>query len=170
MTTALGRVEQVIKLLQSNPLYALVQGEALTNLQQMRALLQAQLDKPGGDAGLAGKKQDDLIQKVATLDASSKANKEAIQDSKRTLAERLAETKRETARGASSTVSALQGGLAATRGAIERNRAIVTTDVKVYVTAGAVSKSVHVSNRHGPSNGSAGGGHGFGSGGAFGGH
>ncbi len=51
--------------------------------------------------------------------------------------------------------------------AVRQSRPIVTTDVRVYVTAAGVTKSTTEQTRYGPGNGSAGGGDG---GGAFGGH
>lgn len=144
LQTALAGVNQGITDLQSNPLHALVQGEALTTLQQMRADLTAQIQRVEALKDQANRTKDDTV--AASNKTTTAAN----------------ETKREASRGLALVKSATNDGASRVASAVRQSRPIITTNVKVVVTAAGVSKSITTQERYGPGNGSSGGGSGGG--------
>lgn len=129
LRTALSAVNTGINDLQSNPLHALVQGEALTTLQGMRADLATQITRVEALKTQADRTKDDTVS--ATTKVQQATN----------------ETKRETTRGTSMIGSSVRSGTSQVVGAIARNRPVVTTIVNVSATH--VSKTVNVTKRYG---------------------
>lgn len=173
---ALSGVEQGIHDLEFNPLNVLVQGEALDKLRGMQTSLKTQI------AGLAGGSTtavetakgnvfgpEGLGQSITDSQAAAaeKVTTEVEGMKGRIATDLAAQTQAIGAAATSTSGAATSAGntaAAASRsagyqvaGAIAANRPIVTTDVKVYVTAGEVTKSITTQDRVGPANGSAGG-------------
>lgn len=90
-------------------------------------------------------------------DQANRTKDDTVAASEKTTRAAL-ETKREAGRGLSLVNSATRAGASQVASAVRNSRPIITTNVKVTVTAGAVSKSVSQQARYGPANGSHGGG------------
>jgi len=140
LRTAMAGVDQGIKDLSSNPLYALVQGEALDNLRSMKTSLAAQIANTTGGSGNVKEDRNKPVEPVAPAVAklrtefmsnianlrkglegkgdktitSVEAAKAAVNASKDRLTAAAAETKRETSRGAMLTASASRLGASQT--------------------------------------------------------
>lgn len=134
LKVALAGVDQGIRDLQSNPLHALVQGEALTTLQTMRSDLTGQIDKLDALKEQANRTKDDTV-------AATERVKRAAD-----------ETKREAGRGLAIVNNATRGVAPPIVSAIYANRPIVNVDIDVSATH--VSKTVTTTTRYGPSGGS----------------
>lgn len=172
LRTALAGVNQGITDLSSNPLYALVQGEALDNLRSMKASLESALNSRGHEG--AGFRPDDATTPVVTEIGTLRKNMETsngivadrVSETTRETSRGLAivdtgvskataaalETKRETTRGAALTAATTRTGSASVVGAIYANRPIISTTVNVNATT--VTKTYTVKERYGPSGGS----------------
>jgi hypothetical protein len=149
LKTALAGVDQGIRDLQSNPLHALVQGEALTTLQGMRS---------------------DLTTRIEQVEAQSRKTKDDTVASVNKVKAAANETKRETTRGIaqarasaattqqvtrSANLSAAQMQANATNAAAARIvGAIFAARPVVNVTQ--VTRNTTIQNRYGPGNGSSG--------------
>lgn len=94
---------------------------------------------------------------AALRDQANRTKDDTVAASNKTTTAAL-ETKREAGRGLSLVNSATRAGASQVASAVRNSRPIITTNVKVTVTAGAVSKSVSQQARYGPANGSHGGG------------
>lgn len=94
---------------------------------------------------------------AALRDQANRTKDDTVAASEKTTRAAL-ETKREAGRGLSLVNSATRAGASQVASAVRNSRPIITTNVKVTVTAGAVSKSVSQQARYGPANGSHGGG------------
>jgi TP901 family phage tail tape measure protein len=134
LRTALSGVNQGISDLQSNPLHALVQGDALTSLQSMRSDLTSQIAKLDRLREQADRTKDD------TVAAQNRTRDAAI------------ETKRETSRSGGIIAATNRQGSASVVNAIYANRPIVTTIVNVSATT--VEKTTIVNKRYGSTSGS----------------
>jgi TP901 family phage tail tape measure protein len=136
LRTALSAVDTGIERLQSNPLHALVQGEALTSLQSMRSDLTEQIGKLDRLRDQADRTKDDTV-------AATERVKTAAQ-----------ETKRETTRGASQTSAATRnagvGIEAAVRASRDNWRISVTNNISA---TGVTSTSVKAERAGGPAAG-----------------
>lgn len=142
LRTALSGVNDGINSLQSNPLLTLVQGDALNTLKTMQGDIAAQIARIDALKDQSNRTKDD------TVAATNKVKTAQT------------ETKRETGRGLSIVNQSTRSGASMVASAVRQSRPIITTNVKVSVTAASVSKEVTVQNRYGPGNGSAGGGSG----------
>lgn len=153
LNTALGGVEQGIANLQSNPLYALVQGDALTTLKQMQTDLKAAIAAKGGAGG-----SDKGEQKLSDIIAASKDVKSQVISSGKLQQIAQLDTKRETAASASkvssTTRSATAAGASMVASAVRASRPMITTNVSVSVGVGSISKKVTQQKRVGKPYGS----------------
>lgn len=162
LKTALSGVEQGIKDLKSNPLFVLVQGDALTQLEQMRAEISAALTTSGANPGKArddlvpatkegtqaaardAAKQAGLISRVqASVDAEKAATVAGLEGTK-SATNSVGRDARDAGTRAAGSTDRASGNIVA---AIHANRPIITTNVNV--TATTVTKSVTVQNRSG---------------------
>lgn len=168
LNTALGGVEQGIRDLQSNPLNALVQGDALTTLQQMQTDLKAAIAAKNSPAAkgvpsavahsAAPGKSDKGEQKLSDIIASTKSVKSQVISSGKLQQIAQMDTKRETAASASkvssTTRSATAAGASLVASAVRSSRPIITTNVSVSVGVGSVTKKVTQQKRVGKPYGS----------------
>lgn len=168
LNTALGGVEQGIRDLQSNPLNALVQGDALTTLQQMQTDLKAAIAAKNSPAAkgvpsavahsAAPGKSDKGEQKLSDIIASTKSVKSQVISSGKLQQIAQMDTKRETAASgdqvASVTRSSAAAGASLVASAVRASRPIITTNVSVSVGVGSVTKQVTKQGRVGKPYGS----------------
>lgn len=168
LNTALGGVEQGIRDLQSNPLNALVQGDALTTLQQMQTDLKAAIAAKNSPAAkgvpsavahsAAPGKSDKGEQKLSDIIASTKSVKSQVISSGKLQQIAQMDTKRETAASgdqvASVTRSSAAAGASLVASAVRASRPIITTNVSVSVGVGSVTKKVTQQKRVGKPYGS----------------
>lgn len=168
LNTALGGVEQGIRDLQSNPLNALVQGDALTTLQQMQTDLKAAIAAKNSPAAkgvpsavahsAAPGKSDKGEQKLSDIIASTKSVKSQVISSGKLQQIAQMDTKRETAASgdqvASVTRSSAAAGASLVASAVRSSRPIITTNVSVSVGVGSVTKQVTKQGRVGKPYGS----------------
>lgn len=158
---AMQGVDAGINELQSNPLYALVQGEALDNLKAMKATLASAIESKtnalGGQSSQdndpdkrSWRNQKEELIRIREMVNRSKDDTVSGLDRARDAA---LETKREAGRGlaivSNTTRSSALTNASIISSSIARNRAVQTTNVVVNVTASSVTKSVTTSNRYG---------------------
>lgn len=156
--TALAGVRQGITDLQSNPLNAIVQGDALIELRKMRAALIAQQIATGtgttaNDREDRNKPTTQAVEEMRTEHsrgiAKLKAETQVVALNVQRKGEQTVGSVRE---GASLGASATRTGSASVVGAIYANRPIISTTVNVNATT--VTKQYTVKERYGKSGGS----------------
>lgn len=179
ITSALAGVNQGITDLQSNPLNAIVQGDALIELRKMRAALIAQQIATGtgvtpndredrkpvaeviDQLRIAQAKNIERLKaetKLVALQVDRKGERtvESVNDNKTTVAAAMAAaattTSSQTRTSGVVNAQATRSGSASVVGAIYANRPIISTTVNVNATT--VTKTYTVKERYGPSGGS----------------
>ena len=157
LETALAGVNQGIADLQSNPLNAIVQGDALLELRKMRAALIAAQTANG--TGVTPNDREDrkpATEAIDQLRIDQAKNIERLKAETKLVAlqvDRKGErTVSSVSDGARVGATATRTGSASVVGAIYANRPIITTNVTVNATT--VSKTVVVKERYGTSGGS----------------
>lgn len=179
LQTALAGVNQGITDLQSNPLYALVQGEALDNLREMRRDLAAAItargegvtpndredrDNPVPPAisemrtelvGEQRKTQQSVAAVAAEVQRKGEQTVNSVSDSKIVLAAKAAETARKAAEAGRQSASASTLAGARTVSAIHGIPApVVNVRVSQTVSVNSYIKKVTTVKRYGTANGS----------------
>ena len=176
LNAALAGVQQGIQRIQSNPLLALVQGEALTTLQAMEADLKTAIANPTN--ALGGQSTQDLDPntrqwrndnpdrtkeiaeerkqnaKLEALHYQANRNKDDTIAGIGETTRAALETKRETGRGASIVSTATRTGSGNIVSAIYANRPV--TNVSVNVSSTSITKVTTTNARYGRNTGSGG--------------
>lgn len=165
LSTALSGVQDGINQLQSNPLYAIVQGDALTTLKQMEADLKtaiaqkspasqqtetAREGRKGAAFGTTGKDKKPL----ADIKTATDKVKAQTATSGKELNSGIKETKRETAKGAAFTSATVRTSTAIQTGAIVGAIWAAQPHITVNVTGNSVSSSNTRRGRYGSQTGS----------------
>jgi uncharacterized protein YukE len=174
---ALSGINQGIADITSNPLNVLVQGEALTTLQNMKADIEAQLKTPKNELGGQSKQnfdpdtrqwRNDNKEQTAKLAAIREEQvrtatevartggntKSAVADMKARVVAAEAKTARDVYSGANRNVSATSRVAPPIVGAIRANRPI--TNVNVHVSNTSITRVSVTEARYGKSTGSGG--------------
>jgi hypothetical protein len=160
LISSLSAVNTGIQQLQSNPLHMLVQGDALTNLQSMKASLEKQLAATTSNGSMTGKQQDDLFTQVKEVKQSQARADAQIVKRSDTIAEKVRagayDTGRKVDNSKTTVAGAVRTGAANTVSAI-RSMPPPLVKVDVRVSATNVTKSITYQNRTGKSTGGYGG-------------
>jgi TP901 family phage tail tape measure protein len=174
---ALSGINQGIADIQSNPLNVLVQGEALTTLQNMRADIIAQLKTPKNELGGQSKQnfdpdtrqwrndnkeqtarlaaiREEQVRTATEIARTGGNTTSSVDDARARITAAQAKTDSAVYRGATTTSAATSRVAPPIVGAIRANRPI--TNVSVNVSTTSVTKVTVTNNRYGPPQGSAG--------------
>jgi hypothetical protein len=146
LKSALAAVDSGISRLESNPLHALVQGEALTSLQSMRSDLTAQIGKLDRLRDQADRTKDDTV-------AAQNRVRDRVQETTREAARGLQQTKAQTAASGTAIQATTRSAGAGIEAAVRSSRDVWSIHVTNNVSATGVTATSVKAEKHGPTAG-----------------